>query len=85
MIGTRSNRDGIGAMVTAVVGSRTERTRVRSGSSYLSQSDLRAHFGLSGQKSADVEILWPSGTIDRLKNVKADRIVTVREGSGRLE
>jgi hypothetical protein len=85
LIGTRSNRDGIGAMVSVRVGNRTERTRVRSGSSYLSQSDLRAHFGLGAETVAEMEINWPSGTIDRIKSVPIDRIGTVREGSGKIE
>jgi hypothetical protein len=85
LIGTKSNRDGIGAMVLVRAGGQTQRTLVRSGSSYCSQSDLRPHFGLGAQTTADVEIRWPSGSVDRIANVACDRIGTVHEGSGRVE
>ncbi len=85
LIGKRSNRDGIGAMVIVKAGGLTMRTRVRSGSSYLSQSDLRAHFGLGMAGTADVEIHWPSGVVDKLKQVAGDQIRTVREGSAKVE
>ena len=55
---------------------------VRSGGSYLSQSDLRVHFGLGDAASADLEVRWPSGVVDRLPGVAADRVVTVLEGLG---
>ena len=83
--GARSNRDGIGAMVLVTAGGVTQRGMVRSGSSYLSQSDLRAHFGLGAQTSADVEIRWPSGAVDKIPGVACDRIGTAREGTSRLE
>jgi hypothetical protein len=54
---------------------------VRSGSSYISQSDLRVHFGLGAAAKADIEIHWPSGTVDKLAGVKANHILTVKEGS----
>jgi enediyne biosynthesis protein E4 len=82
LIGGRSNRDGTGAMVRVTAGGITQRQMVRSGSSYLSQSDLRPHFGLGEQRTADVEIRWPSGTVDRVAGVPADGIRMVREGSG---
>lgn len=85
LIGTRSNRDGIGALVLVHAGGVQQRTLVRSGSSYLSQSDLRPHFGLGAQTSADVEIRWPSGTVDRFARVLCDRIWTAREGAGALQ
>jgi hypothetical protein len=53
---------------------------VRSGGSYLSQSDLRVHFGPEGATSVDLEIRWPSGIVDRLSAVSVDRVVTVVEG-----
>jgi hypothetical protein len=55
---------------------------VRSGGSYISQSDLRVHFGLGAATVADLEVRWPSGAVDRLAAVAADRVVTVVEGSG---
>jgi enediyne biosynthesis protein E4 len=80
--GTRSNRSGIGALIRVTAGGITRRTMLRSGSSYLSQSDLRPHFGLGPHPVADVEITWSSGTVDRIARVPADGIRTVREGSG---
>src|SRR5690349_7676299 len=71
LIGKRSNRDGIGAMVTSRAGEQTQRTMVRSGSSYLSASDHRAHFGFGSATHTDVEVKWPSGVIDQLTNIQA--------------
>ena len=82
LTGTKSNRDGIGALVRVSSGGLTQRQMVRSGSSYLSQSDLRPNFGLGAGTRADVEIRWPSGTVDCLKDVPADHIWTVQEGRG---
>ena len=54
---------------------------IRSGSSYLSQNDMRAHFALHGRTHVDtVEVLWPTEKVDRLANVPADRIIVVEEG-----
>ena len=55
---------------------------VRSGSSYISQSDLRVHFGLGSAQKADLEIHWPSGQVDLIKGVKANQALTVIEGKG---
>jgi hypothetical protein len=55
---------------------------VRSGGSYISQSDLRVHFGLKKATRADLEIRWPSGILDKIAGVKANRVVTVIEGKG---
>ena len=78
-----SNRDGIGARVTVRAGPMTQRDFVRGGSSYCSQSMLRRHFGLGATAVVDeVEVRWPSGTVDRLRNVKANQRITVREGQG---
>jgi hypothetical protein len=56
---------------------------LRSGSSYLSASELLLTFGLGSSSTANaIEVQWPSGTVDHLKNVHADQIITVREGSG---
>ena len=85
LVGTKSNRDGIGAVVH--VGSDNNKDKqwkmLRSGSSYLSQSELVLTFGLGGQTKADsVEIQWPSGQVDKLTNVNAGQTVTVQEGQG---
>jgi hypothetical protein len=85
LIGTRSDRDGIGAMVKVTGYGLTRRAMVRSGCSYLSQSDLRPHFGLGTTTAADVEIDWPSGTIDRIAHAPCDGIRTAHEGRGEVE
>jgi hypothetical protein len=81
LIGTRSNRDGIGAVLTATAGGRTLTALCHADGSYLSSSDRRIHFGLGS--AAIVETLtvrWPDGHTDVLKNVAADRSVTLQEG-----
>jgi hypothetical protein len=81
--GTKTNRDGIGAVITAVSGGDKQTKMVRSGSSYLSQSELVATFGLGQKTKADsIEIQWPSGQNDKLTNVNAGQTVTVQEGKG---
>jgi hypothetical protein len=85
LVGERSNRDGIGALVIVTAGGLRQRSVVYAGSSYCSQSDLRPHFGLGAQTSAEVEIRWPSGVVDRITGVACDHIWTVREGKGRVE
>ena len=81
-VGVKSNRSGIGARVycTTQAGHR-QMNEVRSGGSYISQSDLRVHFGLDTATSADLEVHWPSGVIDRFR-VEANQVVTVVEGKG---
>jgi len=85
LVGTKSNRDGIGAVVHVSSDNNkdTQWKMLRSGSSYLSQSELVLTFGLGGQSKADsVEIQWPSGQVDKLTNVNAGQTVTVQEGKG---
>jgi hypothetical protein len=83
LIGTTSNRDGIGAVVHVISGQDKQWKVVRSGSSYLSQSELILTFGLAEKTKADsVEIQWPSGHVDRLSKISADQTVTVEEGKG---
>jgi len=82
-VGTKSNRDGIGARVTLVAGGRRQIQEVSSGGSYLSQNDPRAHFGLGSATKIDrIEIRWPSGAMDKIENASADRFLTVEEGLG---
>jgi len=82
-VGTKSNRDGIGARITLKVGKRTLVDEVRSGSSYDSQSDLRVHFGLGASKSVDsVEVRWPNGNLERFGEFKVDSVNVVAEGTG---
>jgi enediyne biosynthesis protein E4 len=79
--GSRSNRSGIGARFTVRVGDRTQRRRVRSGSSYCSQSELPVTFGLGKATAADqVDVLWPDGTSESLGPLQGDRSYRVREG-----
>jgi hypothetical protein len=81
--GTKSNRDGIGAVVRVESASGKQWEMVRSGSSYCSQSDLALTFGLGGDKIvSSVEIEWPGGLKQRLTNVAADQGITVEEGKG---
>ena len=75
LVGTKSNRDGIGAIVR--VG--RQWGMVRSGSSYCSQSDLALTFGLGRETSASIEIEWPSGTKQKLANVPADKRIVIEE------
>ena len=81
LVGTKSNRSAIGAKVQCIAGGRTQVSEVRSGGSYLSQGDLRLHFGLRDQSIADlIEIHWPSGAVDTLKKVPANQFLRVEEG-----
>ena len=82
-VGTRSNRSGIGARVSVKTGSRVQIDEVRSGSSYISNSDMRIHFGLGATKQIQhIEVRWPSGLVERFFNPTADSIVTITEGTG---
>jgi hypothetical protein len=85
LVGTKSNRDGIGAVVrvTSNGGKDSQSKMLRSGSSYLSQSELVLTFGLGTQTKAEaVEIQWPSGQVDKLSNLNTGQTVTVEEGKG---
>ena len=83
LIGAKSNRDGIGAIVKLAAGPDKESQMLRSGSSYLSSSELVLTFGLGRHPQADsLEVHWPSGQTDRLANVPADEIIAVKEGRG---
>ena len=88
-IGTKSNRSGIGARLTCVTQvpgeSKPHRQidEVRSGGGYFSQNDLRVHFGLGKAEKVDLlEIRWPSGQVDTVKDVKANQVIFVKEGAG---
>ena len=85
-VGVKSNRDGIGARVKVVSGDLTQIDEVRSGGSYISQSDLRLHFGLERRTKIDlIEIRWPSGVVDKITNANVNKIITVKEGRGVVE
>jgi hypothetical protein len=83
LVGTKSNRDAVGAKVKVTAGELVQYDHVRAGGSFISGNDLRLHFGLGERTLADsVEIQWPSGRKDSLNNVKPNQILMVREGVG---
>ncbi len=84
LIGTQSNRDGIGARVTVRAASRVWVNEVRSGSSYSSSNDLRLHFGLGQNVQVDsIQVRWPNGHEENFPGISADRFITLKEGTGR--
>jgi enediyne biosynthesis protein E4 len=83
LVGTKSNRDGIGAIVRVNAGTNHQWNMLRSGSSYLSQSELVLTFGLAKATKIDsMEVDWPSGQHDTVNNLEADGVVTIEEGKG---
>jgi hypothetical protein len=83
LVGTRSNRYGIGARLRLTSGTRSQIREVKAGSSFLGQNDVRQHFGLAAMTRVDrIEVRWPSGRTDVLENVAANQIVTIREDDG---
>jgi hypothetical protein len=83
LAGTKSNRSGIGARVTVKAGKLVQLSEVRAGGSYISQNDPRLHFGLGTEvKMDEVEIRWPSGKVEELRDMPADFIYTIVEGQG---
>lgn len=82
-VGSRSNRNGIGARIEVKAGQHVLTNEVRSGSSYDSQNDMRVHFGLGSTLKVDwVKVHWPSGLVERFDNLPSDAIHVLREGSG---
>lgn len=83
LIGTKSNRDGIGARVVAKIGEKSLTQVVKTGSSYLSQSELTLTFGLGTEKQIDkLQVYWPAGSVDSFANLAAGSEVTIEEGKG---
>jgi len=83
LIGTKSNRDGVGASLKLTAQGETHVEQAKGGMSYMSASDPRIHFGLGKHSKIDLlEITWPSGTVDRLKDVPVDKIIAVKENAG---
>ena len=73
----------IGARIRVTAGSRTQIRDVKAGSSYLSQNDLRAHFGLGPAAAVErIDVQWPSGRSDTVRDVAANQRITIQEGSG---
>jgi len=82
-VGTRSNRDGMGARVKVTAGGITQTDQVKCGGSYLSDSDRRLHFGLGKSKTVDlIEVRWPSGLVEQFRDIKANQLVVLTEGEG---
>ena len=83
LAGTKSNRMAIGARLKLMAGGMTQTAEIHSGGSYLSMSDTRVHFGLDKATKIDsLEIHWPSGLVENLKNLNADNFYSVLEGQG---
>jgi len=83
LVGTRSNRSAIGARVAVTAAGKRQIREVLSGSSYLSQSDLRQHFGLGAAGKVDkIEVQWPGGNLEKLGSAEADQFLTIQEGRG---
>jgi hypothetical protein len=83
LVGTRSNCTAIGARLTLTAGGRRQMREVKSGSSYLSQSDLRQHFGLGTTAKVDqIEVRWPGGAVEQAGSAEADQFLTIEEGRG---
>jgi enediyne biosynthesis protein E4 len=80
--GTSSNRAALGAIVRVTVSGRTEAQAVLSQASYYSHNDLRLHFGLGAAAAAEtIEVRWPNGRVETLKDVRGGRVVTIKEGA----
>ena len=83
LVGTKSNKEAIGARVTVFTSKAALIDEVRAGGSYLSTNDVRLHFGLGAETTMKkIQIQWPSGLKEELKNVPADAIYTIVEGRG---
>jgi hypothetical protein len=86
LIGTRSNRDGVGARVKLRAGDLTLYDQRKGGMSYQSAQDPRLHFGLGAHAAVDaLEIIWPSGVVTKLAGLNSDQIISVKEGQGLVE
>jgi hypothetical protein len=79
---TASGRDAIGARVTVSAGGRDQIDEIRSGGYFLSQGDLRAHFGLASETKADVTVRWPDGRTEKFSGVDANQRIVIRDGKG---
>ncbi len=84
-VGKRSNRGGVGARIEVTAGTLKEFDWVHTGGSFLSQSDMRVHFGLGANNKVDVKVDWPSGVVDTLRDIVVDRDIVVEEGRGLVD
>jgi hypothetical protein len=86
LVGTKSNRDGLGSLLKLTSGEFVRIEQSKGGSSYMSASDPRIHFGLGKRTKIDsLVITWPSGHVDTLTNVPIDQIVAIKEGMGLIQ
>ncbi len=83
--GTKSNRSAIGSRVLVRYGGKIQAQTVMSQTSYLSANDPRLHFGLGAEKTAEIEVHWPLGGAEVIKNASANSLVTIREGIGQVK
>lgn len=82
-VGVKGNRDAIGARVSVVSGDLKQVEEVYSGGTYISQNDLRLHFGLEKRTKLDlIEVRWPNGAIEKITGASANKILTIKEGRG---
>ena len=85
LIGTKSNRDGVGARVEVTASDLVQYEQQKGGMSYQAAHDPRLHFGLGEKAKVDrIEIRWPSGTVDEIRDVNADHVLVVKEGTSPL-
>jgi hypothetical protein len=85
LIGTRSNRDAVGAKVKIMAGNLIQKDEVKGGMSYQAAHDPRLHFGLGqATRIASLEVLWPSGAATKLTNLAVDRCISIKEGVGEV-
>jgi hypothetical protein len=82
LIGTKSNRSAIGARIVIRYGNKIQAQQLLSQSSYLSANDPRLHFGLGDEKKVDLTVYWPNGLPEYVRNVAANQLITIQEGSG---
>jgi hypothetical protein len=83
LIGVKSNRGAVGALVKVVSGDLVQKDEVRSGDSYISQSSMRLHFGLEKRTKIDlIEVRWPSGSVEKITDAKINSILSIKEGTG---
>ena len=86
LVGTKSNRDAVGARVKVTVGDLVLYDQRKGGMSYQSAQDPRLHFGLGQRSMVDlIEIMWPSGSTTKLSKIKADQIIAIKEGAGLVD
>ena len=82
LIGTKSNRSAIGVRVYCVTDTLKQMQEVRSGGSYISQSDLRLHFGLAKATRCSLAVLWPTAQVEKIGRTPLNQIITITEGRG---